>query len=113
MKATYRCDFCDFTTDNLEAVNAHEAAHKEVEALENKINALIDEYNTKHKDDKFFLAHYKPNSAVKKPAPKPKDNGVKTKPPLPADKAINYKDAELTPLEAFLLLGAMMEALKE
>lgn len=70
MKAVYSCDHCNFTTSDLEAMEKHEAAHKDAEILANRINALIAEYNNKH-DETFYIAKYTPSPVNKKKAEKP------------------------------------------
>lgn len=94
MKATYSCDYCDFVTDNLEAMKAHEARHKETDKLVSEINAMIDKYNAEHSDSKFALAHYRINKEHR--AKKPKAE----KPPV-TDNLLDTLINDLTPLTVY------------
>lgn len=99
MKATYSCDYCDFVTDNLEAMKAHEARHKETDKLVSEINAMIDKYNAEHSDSKFTLAHYRINKEHR--ANKSKAEKHKAEKPPVTDNLFDTLINDLTPLTVY------------
>lgn len=110
MKATYRCDYCNFTTDNLDIMKAHENGHKETEKLVANINSMIDEYNATHKDSKFSLAHYKLNDSADPGKPKKfAVNECITSNNKPAAKPCHCRkdNAGLTPLDILAFMFAL------